>query len=417
MASRHPTRSHDPRAARTAAGAGDARRRSDHAGGGPGAPGCSRAGARAPDLAPPGVDIACREGSPQAAGGELPASLVYVSDEAPGYRRQRRGKGFVYLQPDGRKLADPAHLDRIRRLAIPPAYREVWICPHPKGHLQATGRDARGRKQYRYHADWRSARDTTKFHRMDAFGKALPRIRRRVKRDLDAPLGGHLARAAVLAAIVRLLDTTLIRVGNDEYARQNGSFGLTTLRSRHVAFRGNELRLKFRGKSGVLHEAAVDDRRIARVVRKCQALPGQALFQYEDSQGVAHGVDSGDVNDYLREASGGDFTAKDFRTWHGSVLALSLWHGRDEPAPMSRRDATALLAIVAGRLGNTVAVCRKAYVHPRVLEAWLDAPPETLPEVPRKVGLSLAERHFLRFLQGGAAALRALPDCVQVETA
>ena len=324
-----------------------------------------------------------------------------MTDDVPGYRRQRRGKAFVYLDMHGKRVTDEAHLARIRRLAVPPAYQAVWICPHPQGHLQATGRDARGRKQYRYHADWRSARDSSKFDRTEAFGEALARIRARVKRDLDTPLVGPLSRTAVVAAIVRLLDTTLIRIGNDEYARSNGSYGLTTLRPRHVAVRGSELRLRFRGKSGVLHEAAVDDKRVARVVRRCQALPGQALFHYEDAAGETHRIDSGDVNDYLRDASGGDFTAKDFRTWHGSVLALSLWHGRDEPAPPSRRDAVALLGIVAERLGNTVAVCRKAYVHPRVLEAWLDPPPETLPAVPRKVGLSVAERHFLRFLQAG----------------
>ncbi len=422
MAARHAPGSDHAGAAGTAARAGDARRLARPAGERPGTARVARAGSRTADGAAAHVGgAAIRPGAATASPGAdvpaLPRSLVYVSDESPGYRRQRRGKGFVYLQPDGHKLADPEQLDRIRRLAIPPAYREVWICPHPNGHLQATGRDARGRKQYRYHPDWRTARDTTKFERMEAFGSALPRIRARVKRDLDAPLGSHLSRAAVLAAVVRLLDTTLIRVGNDEYARSNGSYGLTTLRPRHVAVRGSALRLKFRGKSGVLHEAAVEDKRIARIVRKCQALPGQALFHHEDADGTVHSIDSGDVNDYLREASGGDFTAKDFRTWHGSVLALSLWHGRDEPAPLSRRDAKALLEIVADRLGNTAAVCRKAYVHPRVMEAWLAAPPDPLPEVPRKVGLSVAERHFLRFLRSGAEGLGSLPDCVRVESA
>ncbi len=329
---------------------------------------------------------------------ELPEGLVYVTDESPGFSRERDGAAFAYRQSNGKPVTDPRHLDRIRRLAIPPAYTDVWICPKANGHLQATGRDARGRKQYRYHADWRSARDASKFGRMEAFGAALPRIRRRVKTDLDAPLGGHLSRTAVLAAIVRLLDTTLVRVGNDEYARTNGSYGLTTLRHRHAALQGSKLRLRFRGKSGVQHEAAIEDGRVARIVRRCQALPGQELFHFEDEAGQVHSVGSGDVNDYIRDASSGDFTAKDFRTWHGSVLALSLWHGRDEEAPMTRRDANQLLGEVAQRLGNTVAVCRRAYVHARVMDAWLEVPPDTFPELERRDGLTRPERHFLHFL-------------------
>jgi len=333
-----------------------------------------------------------------------PPGLVYVSDdEVPGIRRLRRGASFVYRLPDGRPLRDVQQLARIRRLAIPPAYSQVWICPLPHGHLQATGRDARGRKQYRYHPDWRAARDETKFDRMLEFGAALPRIRARVQRDLAAPLGRRVLRDTVLAAIVRLLDTTLMRIGNDEYVRDNGSFGLTTLRNRHAQIRGDELRLRFRGKGGVLHEAALQDSRIARIVRRCQALPGQQLFEYLDDAGTPHAVGSADVNAYLREASGGDFSAKDFRTWHGSVHAMRLWRGLDpeEAARSAPASAKRLLGEVAARLGNTVAVCRKAYVHPRVLALLTGAatsPPDRL-AAPRRAGLSADERRLLAYLK------------------
>lgn len=332
----------------------------------------------------------------------VPRGLVYVSDESPGIRRRRRGTGFAYQSPDGALLRDAGELTRIRKLAIPPAYSQVWICPLPHGHLQATGRDSRGRKQYRYHLNWRSARDETKFDRMQAFGAALPRIRARVKRDLAAPVGESVLRETVIAAIVRLLDATLVRVGNDEYARSNGSFGLTTLRNRHAAVQGHELTLRFRGKSGVSHEVALQDRRVARVVKRCQALPGQELFQYLDDAGTAHTVGSVDVNDYLREASGGEFTAKDFRTWHGSVLALQLWRALDaaEAAAPTLAGAKRLLAEVAARLGNTVAVCRKAYVHPRVLALLTGAQADSpLPGPTRRAGLSSAERALLAFLK------------------
>lgn len=328
--------------------------------------------------------------------------LVYVTDEAPGLRRQRRGETFVYRLPDGKPLRDAAQIDRIRRLAIPPAYTEVWICPSPHGHLQATGRDARGRKQYRYHADWRSARDADKFERMLAFGSALPRIRARVKRDLADATGPQLGRDAVLAAIVRLLDTTLVRVGNDEYARSNGSYGLTTLRTKHVALKGSLLRLRFRGKSGVQHEVALDDPRVARVVKRCQSLPGQTLFHFQDDAGDTHPVGSADVNDYLRDASGADFTAKDFRTWHGSVLAFDLWRQAPADAPPTQRTANQLLAEVAARLGNTVAVCRKAYVHPRVLALLTGKGEESVESIAaasRRAGLTTAERDFMVFLK------------------
>ena len=331
-----------------------------------------------------------------------PRGLVYVSDDTPGIRRVNRGTGFGYVMPDGRPLRDAEQLLRIRKLAIPPAYTKVWICPLPHGHLQATGRDARGRKQYRYHADWRSARDDSKFDRLAEFGGALPRIRARVQRDLSAPVGQQVLRDTVIAAIVRLLDTTLMRVGNDEYARSNGSYGLTTLRNRHAQVRGEALTLRFRGKSGVEHQVRLGDRRVARVVRRCQALPGQELFQYLDDQGVPHVVGSSDVNDYLRTASDGEFTAKDFRTWHGSVLALQLWCALDpaEAAKPTLAGAKRLLSDVAARLGNTVAVCRKAYVHPRVLGLLTGEGDAVAPLSPvRRAGLSAPERGLLALLR------------------
>ncbi len=337
-----------------------------------------------------------------AAAPEVPRGLVYVNDTLPGIRRLRRGQGFSYRTPEGRPLRDEHELMRIRQLAIPPAYTQVWICPLPHGHLQATGRDARGRKQYRYHAGWRSARDETKFDRMLAFGAALPRIRARVKRDLAVPIGERVLRETVIAAIVRLLDETLVRVGNDEYARSNGSFGLTTLRNRHAAVHGQELSLRFRGKSGVTHEVALSDARVARVVKRCQSLPGQELFQYLDDAGDTHAIGSADVNAYVREASGGEFSAKDFRTWHGSVLALELWRALDptEAANPTLASAKRLLGEVAARLGNTVAVCRKAYVHPRVLALLAgegQGSPAAAPA--RRAGLSAAERGLLDFLE------------------
>ena len=337
-----------------------------------------------------------------------PVGLVHVSDDAPGICRLRRGQGFTYRQADGGRLSDAAQLARIRKLAIPPAYTAVWICPLPRGHLQATGRDARGRKQYIYHVEWRRARDETKFDRLPEFGAALPRIRARVTRDLDAPVGSPVLRQTVIAAIVRLLDTTLVRVGNDEYARANGSFGLTTLRKRHVAVKGSQLRLRFRGKSRITHEVTLDDRRITRLVRRCQSLPGQELFQYLDDASEAHSIGSMDVNDYLRLASGGDFTAKDFRTWHGSVHTLQLWHllAASEQASQTAETANRLLAEVARRLGNTVAVCRKSYVHPQILALLSGEAPGQWPvsaeAPPRKTGLTTGERRFLAFLSATA---------------
>lgn len=331
-----------------------------------------------------------------------PRKLVYVNDSLPGIRRVRQGEQFRYLRPDGKPLKDEAEIARIRRLAIPPAYTDVWICPRADGHLQATGRDARGRKQYRYHPDWRLARDADKFSRMREFGQVLPRIRRRVKKDLALPVGAHPRRESVLAALVRLLDTTLVRIGNDEYARSNGSYGLTTLRNRHAAVQGSTLRLRFKGKHGIVHDVSVDDPRVARIVRHCQAMPGQELFEYADEDGQVRCLGSSDVNDYLREASGADFTAKDFRTWHATVHALELVR-QPPPEGGARRSAKEILGEVAARLGNTVAVCRKSYVHPQVLELALRGVPEGQDAVATRAsrpiaGLSAAECDLMRFL-------------------
>jgi DNA topoisomerase I len=333
-----------------------------------------------------------------------PRGLVWLSDDKPGIRRERVGDGFVYRGVDGRLIRKAAEIRRIRALAIPPAYEKVWISPQANGHLQATGRDARGRKQYRYHAEWRLARDAGKFERMLEFGAALPRIRKRVAADLARPIAGAPRRDTVLATLVRLLDTTLVRIGNDEYARSNRSFGLTTLRNRHAAVDGSRIRLKFRGKSGIEHEVGLDDPRVARVVRRCQAMPGQDLFQYEDEAGGARAVGSADVNDYIRTAAGADFTAKDFRTWHGSAIALGLWATQCAADASCRRSANELLAEVAGRLGNTVAVCRKSYVHPRVLETLataVDAEALVRLDARRRAGLNAAERRLLAFLGHG----------------
>jgi DNA topoisomerase I len=334
----------------------------------------------------------------------VPPGLVYVHDGMPGITRRRSGKGFSYRRPDGTPLADAATRQRIRALAIPPAYSQVWICTRANGHLQATGRDARGRKQYRYHPDWHLAQDAGKYARLQEFAGVLPRIRAAVRRDLA--LAGPLQRDCVLAAVVRLLDTTLARVGNDVYARENGSYGLTTLRARHAQVRGSAVRLRFKGKSGVEHAVALDDARVARVVRRCQELPGQELFQYLDDAGERHVIDSDGVNAYLRRVSGGDFTAKDFRTWHASVHALTLARTRPcvpgSSMAARRTAAKAVLAEVAARLGNTVAVCRKAYVHPAVLALLIEeAQPPACLDVPprRKAGLTAAECRLLGFLE------------------
>jgi DNA topoisomerase I len=299
------------------------------------------------------------------------AGLRYSSDADPGIRRMRHGTGFSYMGPDGQPVRERDTLARIRAIAVPPAWTDVWICRFANGHIQATGRDARGRKQHRYHARWRDTRDESKFDRMIEFAGALDAIRERADADLGKP---GLPREKVLAAVVRLLELTLIRVGNDEYARLNRSFGLTTLRDRHAQISGTSIRFRFRGKSGQQHEVGLRDRRLATVVRRCQELPGQELFQYVDDEGEVRDVASDDVNAYLREISGGDFTAKDFRTWAGTVLAYRALRAL-EPAGSdtdARRKVVAAMRETAGRLGNTPAVTRKSYVHPAVLEAYMD---------------------------------------------
>jgi DNA topoisomerase-1 len=315
--------------------------------------------------------FAAEADSAAAARAAASAGLRYVTDAMPGITRKRAGRAFSYRDPQGDVIKERRDLARIRALAIPPAWTGVWICPDPNGHLQATGRDARGRKQYRYHAQWRTVRDAHKFDRTLVFAGALPRIRARV----DADLRRHgLPREKVLATIVRLLETTLIRVGNAEYARDNKSYGLTTFRDRHVDFEGAELAFEFRGKSGKLHQVSIRDRRLARIVRACQELPGQELFQYVDAEGARRDVDSADVNAYLQEITGEPFTAKDFRTWAGTVLAslaLSEFESFDTRAA-AKRNVTRAIEQVAERLGNTVAVCRKSYIHPAILDAYLD---------------------------------------------
>ena len=298
------------------------------------------------------------------------AGLRYVSDTMPGIRRKKAGKGFAYVDHAGKTIRDSKELARIRALAIPPAYTDVWICPSLNGHIQATGRDARRRKQYRYHPKWREVRDETKFGRMLAFSEVLPRIRERVERDLSR---SGLPREKVLATVVRLLECTCIRVGNDEYARANRSFGLTTLQDRHVEISDSNLRFEFRGKSGKMHEVSVNDRRLARIVQRCQALPGEDLFQYLDEEGVRQTIASGDVNDYIKEISGEEFTAKDFRTWAGTLLAVAALTETGEWSSQKQAKSNVLQAIdrVAEQLNNTRAVCRKYYVHPAVFETYL----------------------------------------------
>lgn len=299
------------------------------------------------------------------------AGLRYVSDETPGILRSRRGKAFRYVHPDGSPVRDRRTLGRIRALAIPPAWGEVWICARDDGHIQATGRDARRRKQYRYHRRWRELRDETKYGRMIAFARALPRMRRRLERDLARP---GLAREKVLATVVRLLERTRMRVGNEEYARDNDSFGLTTLRERQVRVRGGKLKFRFRGKSGVEHAIELTDRRLAAIVRRMQDLPGEELFRYLDGGGDTGRIESTDVNAYLREIAGDDFTSKDFRTWAGTLLAARALQALPPFSSQTegRRNVAQAIAAVAKALGNTTAVCRKCYVHPAILESYLE---------------------------------------------
>ncbi|HZY62018.1 MAG TPA: DNA topoisomerase IB [Edaphobacter sp.] len=298
------------------------------------------------------------------------AGLRYISDAKPGIQRRRAGKGFRYIDPEGKPVRDKETLARIKSLVIPPAWTDVWICPNPKGHLQVTGRDAKGRKQSRYHPRWREVRDETKYERMVLFGMALPGIRERVEQDLALP---GLPRPKVLATIVRLMETTLIRVGNEEYARENKSYGLTTMRNKHVEVEGSTVTFKFQGKSGVKHTVDITDRRIARIVQRCEDIPGYELFQYVEKDGTIHSVDSADVNEYLREISGEDFSAKDFRTWAGTVLACVALREATAFASETEAKRNVVQAIkqVAAKLGNTPSVCRKCYVHPAVLECYM----------------------------------------------
>ena len=330
-----------------------------------------------------GADAAARE-----------AGLHYVQDDQPGIQRRRRGKTFSYVGPDGAAMRDAETLERIRKLAIPPAYEQVWISPDPAGHIQATGRDVRGRKQYRYHERWRASRDETKFTHMAAFGRALPAIRARVDADLSAR---GLSRNKVVAAVVRLLELTLIRVGNDQYAKANKSFGLTTLRNRHVTTQGAQLTFEFKGKSGVQHRTGVRDRRLARLIKTLHDLPGQRLFQYVDDEGERRQIGSADINAYLRDITGEHFTAKDFRTWAGTIAAAKALAMQSEPG--SEREAKQRVALcvkaTAGLLGNTPAVCRSAYIHPAVITAFAD---QTLPPSFATAEGVAYERKVLKFL-------------------
>lgn len=298
------------------------------------------------------------------------AGLRYVSDDKPGYTRKKKGKDFEFFDTSGKKITDENRLLRIRRLAIPPAYKGVWVCPTGNGHLQATGIDARGRKQYRYHEKWREAREETKYDRMVIFGAALPKIRKRVTADLERR---GLPKEKVLAAIVSIMERTFIRVGNEEYARDNKSYGLTTMRNSHVKVKGTQVRFKFRGKSGVMHEVDMADRRLSGIVKKVQDLPGQEVFAYVDEEDEVHDINSQDVNEYLQEITGEDFTAKDFRTWAGTVLAAVALNavGPAETKTAAKANVKDAISAVAKILGNTPAVCRKCYVHPDVLETYL----------------------------------------------
>jgi DNA topoisomerase-1 len=330
------------------------------------------------------------------------AGLRYVTDAIRGIQRERAGDRFTYLDSHGKPIQEPEEVRRIESLGIPPAWTQVWICPTPRGHLQATGRDAKGRKQYRYHPRWREVRDQTKFDRMIAFGEALPRIRERVAHDLA--LAG-LPREKVLATVIKLLEATAIRVGNEEYVRQNRSFGLTTMRNRHVDVEGSTMRFHFRGKSGKKHEVEVHDRRLARIVKRCRELPGHHLFEYIGDDGQLHTIDSGDVNDYLKEISGQEFTAKDFRTWSGSLLAVRALRelGFCDCATQAKKNVVQAIDRVREQLGNTRAICRKYYVHPAICEAYQEGC--LLEECAEQEltaadeGLSSEEAALLRFLR------------------
>lgn len=328
---------------------------------------------------------------------ELPNDLHYVDDRTPGItRRKLRGK-FCYFEPNGERIRDAQEIARINALAIPPAYADVWICPDPKGHLQATGRDARGRKQYRYHPRWREVRDTDKYANLLMFGKALPKLRQTVEQHLLLPDHG---REKVMATVITLLDNTLIRIGNVRYAKENRSYGLTTLRNRHVEVQGSAIRFHFRGKSGIEHEVEVSDRRLARIIRRCLELPGQHLFQYLDADGERHTVTSTDVNNYLRELTGADFTAKDYRTWAGSALALTLLRELEwQPESSAKKHVVNMVKQVAEELRNTPAVCRKCYIHPALIEAFHAGALADLRLAAARKGLRSEESLLMRFLE------------------
>jgi DNA topoisomerase I len=342
------------------------------------------------------------EASPESIAAAKSAGLRYVNDDDPGITRVGAGRTLHYENAAGRRVTDPATLGRIKRLAIPPAWTGVWICPRDDGHIQATGRDARGRKQYRYHSDWRAVRDENKYERMIAFGKALPRIRRRVARDLRRR---GLGREKILATMVRLLETTLVRVGNEEYARTNGSVGLSTMRDRHVDIKRNTLRFQFKGKSGKNHDIELHDPRLAEIVRRVQDLPGQELFQYLGEQGELQDVKSDDVNQYLREIAGEEFSAKDFRTWAGTVLAAIALRQfeRFDTKSQAKKNLVSAIERVAERLGNTPTVCRKCYIHPVILDSYLDG--ATVEFILKKTEDTLS--HGLPSLSGAEGAVLA----------
>lgn len=326
--------------------------------------------------------------------------LRYVTDSVPGFRRKRTKSGFRYLDTAGKPLKDPAHLARIKSLAIPPAWSDVWICPVRHGHLQVTGRDARGRKQYRYHKDWREVRDEAKYERMIGFAMKLPAIRARLEEDLRRP---GLSREKVIATIIQLLDVTMIRIGNEEYAQANKSFGLTTLRNRHVTIEGAAIEFHFKGKSGVAHTIRITEPRLARIVRRMRELPGQELFQYVDNEGVRHSIGSADVNDYLKTITGENYTAKDFRTWSGTVqtvIALKSL-GPGETITETKKKIREAIEVTAKKLGNTPTICRKCYVHPAVLEAYANGDMFDLPKKKESEGLQiyLDEAFTLELLQ------------------
>ena len=335
----------------------------------------------------------------------LPSDLHYVDDTQPGITRKKLRDKFCYYDPAGQRITDQDEINRINALAVPPAYTDVWICADPCGHLQATGRDARGRKQYRYHPRWREVRDADKYSRLRDFGLALPKLRQRLETLLAAP---GFSRDKVMATVITLLDATLIRVGNSQYARDNRSYGLTTLRNRHVEVNGTAIQFQFRGKSGVEHQITVKDRRLARIIKRCLEIPGQNLFQYLDENGERHTVSSSDVNAYLQTLTGADFTAKDYRTWAGSALALAVlrelqWESESD----AKRHVVEMVKNVAKQLGNTPAVCRKCYIHPAVLDGFLLGALAELPRPRARKGLKAEEVGLAVFLEKMTATVEA----------